>query len=106
MVAESKLNGADIFVKMDKDNKLIASEIEKLEGADKDIVKALFNRINNAGFKVKGEGKKALKSFTKSIRPTAVFVIAGIGISTTIAFIHNVFHIVNEDNNYQDCDYY
>lgn len=106
LIAGSKLDGADTFVKMNKKHKLIASEIEKLEGPEKDNVKALFNRINSAGFKVKAEGKKALKSFTKGIRSTGVFVTAGIGACVAVAFIHNVLQIVKADNNFEDCNYY
>jgi len=98
LIASSKLDGADKFVKMNKEGKLTLSEIEKLPDPDNAQVRKLFVRINNAALKSKTEGQKALVNLTKGIRPTSTFVLLGLTIATGIALVHNLVQRVNEVN--------
>lgn len=93
-----KLEGVDKFIKMDKSGTLTYSEIQKLKGPHGISVNELFSRINKAGLAAKAEGKKALNTFTKSIRSSVTFAATGMITAVTIAAIHNIISVLNEEN--------
>lgn len=92
-----QLDGADTFIKLYDENKLTTAEIKKIEGPLSDKLSILLNRVNDAAFKFKLEGRETLAFHTKKIRPGSAFVAIGIGTSVLYAALHNIFREIKKN---------
>ena len=95
-ISKSKGAGVDTFNKLDKNGLLNRDEINKLKGAKKTQVEELYSRLGKAAIRAKTDGRKALNATTKNLRPVSAFMLAGVAVASGIAFIHNLFHQIDE----------
>lgn len=82
--------GADEFLHMYDNERLIYREIKKYNGSLSEKLMTLLTRVNDSAIKARTVGIQTVKSFTKSIRPTGGFIAIGAGIALGIALINNI----------------
>lgn len=99
--SKNKIECADLFIKLNDENKLTLAQIQKAKAPVYDKLMILFNRINEVGLVAKIEGKRIIKIRIKDLRPTFVFILLGTGFGLGIALIKNIAKNLRELN-YQD----
>lgn len=90
-----KSESTDTFIKLLDENNLTASKIKKLSGPLADKVLGLIRNINDAARLESLKTLQEVKAYTKSVRPTASFVMIGAISAMLIAVAHNVKKIAN-----------
>lgn len=94
----STIPGADEFLKMHDNGKLLYREIKKCNGALSEKLMILLTRVNDVAINTRIIGIKTVKSFTKSIRPTGAFLVIGTGIALGIALINNIAKVASKSS--------
>lgn len=97
--SNNKSLAKDTFVKLHDENKLNQAKIAKLKEPLRTQVQGLKNSVNATTRNTRRTGIKALVSYTKSIRSTNAFVLAGMGTTLVYAFFHNILARLKETNN-------
>lgn len=101
-ISKPKLDGADEFIRMHDSGKLIHAEIIKLDEPLSEKLMILLTRVNNAAKNAKTKGRENLKTLTKKIRPTEIFILTGAIISFLVALVNNISKRVPLSSEYID----
>lgn len=94
----SKIPGADEFLHMYDNKKLLYTEIKKRKGSLSENLSSLLARVNNSAINARDIGIEKLTSLTKSIRPTGAFIALGIGLALGIALINNIYKVASKNS--------
>lgn len=97
--SKNRTPASDTFIKMYDNKTLNPKEIKKLKEPLQSEIFGLRSGVRHKTKDMIRTGKRALESFTKSIRPTSSFVFLGMGLATAIAFIHNACLELNTNTN-------
>lgn len=87
----STIVGADEFLRLYDNKKLIHTEIKKYKGSLAEKLTSLLIRVNNSAIIARDIGIKKIIFYTKSIRPTGSFIAIGTGVALLIALVHNIY---------------
>lgn len=94
----SKIVGADEFLHLYDNNKLIHTEIKKYQGSLSEKLTSLLARVNNSAIIARDIGIRKIISYTKSIRPTGAFIAIGTGVALITALVHNMYKEVSKES--------
>lgn len=99
-LSSAELESADEFIRMYNNKTLTSSNIRKLDENVRKNVLGLFNRVQNSAKEAGASEKRAFIARIKDIRPTSVFVLTGVLIGMTIAFMNNLSKMIakNKEN--------
>lgn len=93
---KSEIESTDKFVRMCNNSDLTHAELNAKINLSENVTN-LIHQVNNKGKEVVRQGMESLNATVKSIRPTSVFVLAGVSIGIGAALVQNVSNRIAEE---------